>query len=666
LRTPDAPSPFRPDPAALADQRDALAEQLLATRQREAEHEAELAARIDALQSRMTELDSARTLRFARAFGEATRSWQGLKALPGAVLDILSRRVAPPPPTIKGVSDEDSDGAVLPDSEDRALRSRRLAASRVERPLRIIAVVDAFTEAGLRGECELLMPGPRFEESELDAFGADLLFVESAWRGNGGTWRDVLSAEGDAVLRLLQACRRRGIPTVFWNKEDPAHYLHFRSLARHFDLVLTTDADCLPRYRSDLRRKAVHLFPFACQPRMHDPIHKFERKDAFCFAGSHYAAYPERARDFGELVDVVQELGPVDIFDRNHGSGLEEFAFPARYQPMIRGQLPPDRVDEAYKAYRFAINLNSIKHSPTMFARRVFELMASGTIVVSNRSAGMQRLLGDLVVTAADTDQLRQRLAPLVADARERNRVALLGLRKVMSEHTWQDRLALLRQLVFGHVPVSEPVRVRVVAPVATASDLERVRRMVSRQSHLDRRLLMVAIDPALGRWGTPEDEECLLGLDEAGSTSFGDEAVAGFWPDDHYGPHYLLDAVLAARYTAADVVGKACYLACDESGGRAWVGEGQQYRRVDSLGLRRAVWFEGAQAGTAAQLCAGLAADAAVDGRAMLALDEFNYCSGGRLDDVPEVDDGSRRIDQGVSLAQFLVATDATPGAGD
>ena len=51
---------------------------------------------------------------------------------------------------------------------------------------------------------------------------------------------------------MLNYCRSRGIPTVFWNKEDPPHFDDFIGAAKEFDFVFTTDADCVPMYREAL------------------------------------------------------------------------------------------------------------------------------------------------------------------------------------------------------------------------------------------------------------------------------------------------------------------------------------------------------------------------------------------------------------------------------
>ena len=58
-----------------------------------------------------------------------------------------------------------------------------------------------------------------------------------------------------------------GVPTAFWNKEDPVHFQTFLNTARGFDHVFTTDIDCIHRYKAALGHDQVHFLPFAASRR---------------------------------------------------------------------------------------------------------------------------------------------------------------------------------------------------------------------------------------------------------------------------------------------------------------------------------------------------------------------------------------------------------------
>ena len=126
--------------------------------------------------------------------------------------------------------------------------------------LRVGVILDDFTSLALGYEWDqvALLPD-RWREQVDSPRRLDLLFVESAWHGNGDAWQYHLtgtSAPRPAIVELVQWCRDHGVPTVFWNKEDPVHYEDFLDTARLFDHVWTTDSDRVPDYHRDLEPRA--------------------------------------------------------------------------------------------------------------------------------------------------------------------------------------------------------------------------------------------------------------------------------------------------------------------------------------------------------------------------------------------------------------------------
>src|SRR5690606_37444029 len=166
------------------------------------------------------------------------------------------------------------------------------------------------------------------------------------------------------------------------------------------------------------------------------PVEQFLRKDAFCFAGAYYQRYPERTRDLESFVQELSRHRPFEICDRNFRKSDSKYKFPEAYQPYIIGTLPASEIGRAYKGYRYAINLNSVKQSQTMFARRVYELLGSITLTISNYSRGVRLMFGELVISSDSGSEITRRLQQLDSGNRI-DRLRLAGLRKVMSEHTY-------------------------------------------------------------------------------------------------------------------------------------------------------------------------------------------------------------------------------------
>lgn len=93
------------------------------------------------------------------------------------------------------------------------------------------------------------------------------------------------------------------------------------------------------------------------------------------------------------MFDMVLEQGlELRIYDRVSGRNWPDRHYPERYRPYVLPAVPYERTGEIMNEADYVININSVKDSRTMFARRVFEAMACGRIVISNESDGLQAL----------------------------------------------------------------------------------------------------------------------------------------------------------------------------------------------------------------------------------------------------------------------------------
>src|SRR5690606_1573461 len=156
----------------------------------------------------------------------------------------------------------------------------------------------------------------------------------------------------------------------------------------------------------------------------------------------------------------------------------------------IVGTLPFSEIDKAYKGYRYAINLNSIKQSQTMFARRVYELLGSNTITVSNFSRGVRLMFGDLVLTSDSGAEIVNRLRQLEENPLTADKFRLAGLRKVLREHTYQQRLDYILSKVTGK-EYSHPLPgYTVISPVSNDHQLKNTLANFKRQNHINKELL--------------------------------------------------------------------------------------------------------------------------------------------------------------------------------
>lgn len=316
------------------------------------------------------------------------------------------------------------------------------------RHLRVAAVVDEFTRASLAPEVKLFNLDARLWPIELARFRPDLIFVESAWRGAGDSWKGkIASYEGRRRSRMLSALRLAAraarIPTAFWNKEDPVHFDRFIDAARGFDFVFSTAREKLDDYRRVLGLPTSHVaaLPFGVQPRIYSPPQPgAPRSDAVVFAGSFGEShFPERRRQLEMLLDGALEAdGELVIFDRTAVAPNPDKAFPTRFRHAIRGSRDYRALADEYRRARVGLNVNSVTGSETMFSRRVFEMLACGLPVVSGPGRGIEVLLPGMVRVVSSAVEARDAIcSPIEPDP-----TAVIG------DHSMARRLEIVARAV--------------------------------------------------------------------------------------------------------------------------------------------------------------------------------------------------------------------------
>ena len=580
-------------------------------------------------------------------------------ALPARTAPVEAKSTVP----AKQTPDVTPRAAKLPEQPIRAIMPTSLPVQDL-RQLKVACIMDEFTFGSYKHECIAQQLTPDHWKAELEAFQPELLFIESAWRGKDELWGNKVGHTSQELQGIVAWCRAMSVPTVFWNKEDPVHFETFLSTAKLFDYVFTTDIDCIHRYKAALRHERVYLLPFACQPANNNPIETYDRKDAFCFAGAYYVRYPERTRDLSNFVAELPSFRPLEIYDRNFGKNDTNYQFPPEYQPYIVGTLPFDQIDKAYKGYRYAINLNSIKQSQTMFARRVFELLASNTITVSNFSRGVRLLFGDLVITTDSGSEMVRHLNRVASDDLHSRKLRLAALRKVLGDHTYAQRMAYVVSKVTKQAPQNTLPHIAVVAHAANHAELENILLNYQQQCYVHSSLQILVADAVAPQHPIADPRIKLLSVSGiSGQTMraiLGDtQLVAAMLAEDYYGPNYLLDIALATRYTDADIIGKGAHFTLLD-GIPTLQDADAAYRPANSLSARSAAirlskvadvllaeWLNGL---TAKQLVADNA----------LAIDEFNYCQNGveaaMRDAVSASVDDLKGLNTGISIDELLL----------
>ncbi|MCO7233454.1 MULTISPECIES: glycosyltransferase [unclassified Cobetia] len=455
----------------------------------------------------------------------------------------------------------------------------------------VLTIMDEFTQDCFKDEFNLVPADKAAWREQLDNDDFDMFFAESAWRGNGATWNYCMSKIkgkfGSPLLELLLECKRRKIPTVFWNKEDPVNYDVFIDAASCFDYIFTTDATVIDRYKEDVGHDRVYLLKFAAQEKLHSPLLKGEKNGRVAFAGSwNGEKYPTRAERLEMLFEYPLEKGILDIYDRY--SSLENAApglvYPEKYKASLLPAVPYNKIaDQVYKKYSVMINVNSVEDSSSMLARRIYELCGCGTPIVSSPANSLKNELSEIVQVANTPQESREKISRVLDDDVHALKIAAKGVRFVHSANTYRHRFSeILDKVAEGRDDEGvERFRVTAVCVSKRPWFAANVARMLKAQNGVEVKVIYVA-------HGEETDEsEVVAAFQEFESFKFmrisgedkvladglnlaldacDTDIVAKIDDDDHYGPNYLLDSCLALQYSGAALVGKTSFFCYVES----------------------------------------------------------------------------------------------------
>lgn len=252
-------------------------------------------------------------------------------------------------------------------------------------------------------------------------FKPDFILVESVWRGYKDSWRykvanypDYPERNNVELRKLLELADKHNVPAVFWNKEDAAHFNRFIDSASLFEYVLTVDSNCVDRYQAILGDKVkVGVLPFAVQPKFHYPALQPPRYRKSLFIGS-YSKHIHNARQQWQdrIFGAASPYG-LDIIDRNSDRNPDVYRYPDLPNTTVSPNVPYNKTGDIYRQYSHCINVNTVTDSPSMFSRRLIEIMACGRLAVSNPSVSLNTRFEGMCEVVESREQADELFAQL-------------------------------------------------------------------------------------------------------------------------------------------------------------------------------------------------------------------------------------------------------------
>lgn len=486
-----------------------------------------------------------------------------------------------------------------PENQDILPRSDQSAITQGEAIDSMAVILDAPTTRLLSSQGNVFPLKPENFGEQLDQTEPGFFLCESASRGNGGAWQYKLCGESgqgsSEIQQLLTECKVRSIPTFFWMTCIPSMAEKYYQTAMLFDFILSPDSEMGGKLPVQ-DKKRIHIFPHAIDPGIHHPISGGSRTTKVCFlydSNENMSSFnsPEVA---GFLKPAL--TNGMDAFDTSYAEspGIQESFELLR--DCNRGYLPYLQMAEKYKEYLALLNVTPTGRERRYVPRWIFEALASGLPVISDRNEILEELFGDVILFADSGSEVAAFLDRLLNDGLFRMQRVVKGVRAVISSHLIGSRVEKIRLLAgLNSATIPEP-RIGLLIDAGEEPGLDDLVRCIQRQT----------IKPdavAIFRHTPLSDsllEEITLKLQGIEVSSFIYYQHQLYQPVRErmkcdyymvwqrgcfYGDHYIEDYRLAIRYSPFSVYCKQshCKLSGDQS---AVVNPGESYRQVSGAPL--------------------------------------------------------------------------------
>lgn len=408
------------------------------------------------------------------------------------------------------------------------------------------------------------------------------ILIESCWHGNNDDWLYAFTSPGlqhknaQTLVAALKLAKKNNHKIIFWNKEDPMHYDKFLPIAKLCDIVFTTDSNCISKYKKDIPNAQVGVMPFAANVEICNPIDRFRvEPQTVCFAGSYYAErHEDRKKQMDLILPAIIEYNGI-IYDRMSNIKSDTYKFPDIYSNFIKPAVTFDEIVNLYKTFLLFLNVNTITNSPTMMSRRVYELLACGTPVLSTPSEAIESQFGNIVQVATTTKEAISIAGNLISDSEKWGQISHVGYREVMKKHTYKHRFMDMARYLNISIP-NIPNRVSMIIPTKRPQYIDRIVQNISRQVHKNKEAIVITQDftednvrylrnklseifPDRSDFTIIQDnsnhslgERLNIGIQKAGG-----DIIAKIDDDDLYFENYLSDIIIPFGFSSIDIVGK-------------------------------------------------------------------------------------------------------------
>lgn len=454
--------------------------------------------------------------------------------------------------------------------------------------IQVATLCDEFSDLAWQYEFSTSPLTPDNWKEILSQRTIDFVLLESAWLGENGKWKGQLNRKqlSKDFHSLCEYCHQHGILIAFWNKEDPVHFNDFVGMASFADVIFTTAEEAVPDYQTLFPGIPVHVLQFAASKILHNPVRlpQLKKRTGVAFAGTFYRhKFFQRGKHLttllhGALNGCRKNDEPIFIYSRGNNKD-RRYSFPDEFKDIVLGSLTYAQTLTAYRKFKVFLNCNSVTDSKTMMSRRVWELIACGTPVISTYSAANGLFEGSGLFEASSEQDAEDLTSLLLRNTELRERVVHLGQRLIWENHTYTHRaMQILRALDLEPSQSKNPApKISIVAPTKRPEQVEFLASQIARQEFDGFEVLIGTHGFQLNSEERNAIRKSILSNSGCTSCNFifqpaqktlgsilndlcdraNGQFISKFDDDDLYLPNFLRDQFNTICWSGADIVGK-------------------------------------------------------------------------------------------------------------
>lgn len=315
-------------------------------------------------------------------------------------------------------------------------------------PLRVTIIVTEVSMVTPAGD---FFTALEMADALRNQFGWEVLFALNDATDLAGT--DVLIVmRHDFNIKAIKGCNP-GVVTVAWIRNRVDQWLATRYF-QAYNLIFCSSELAVDTIAQATGRTA-HLLPIATNPeRFHPRPPVEEHRTDIVFTGSSHAG----TRDAIGLLDDVELPGQLAIY----GFGWDR---QPRWSGHWRGARPYWDLPDIYPAAKLVIDdSHPVTREWNSLNSRIFDALASGTLVVTNCQGGSDELFGGKIPTFTNSTDLAATLTYYMDHPAEREALAAELRAEVLSKHTYAHRAQSFKDALSAFVRTSLRFAIKVAA----------------------------------------------------------------------------------------------------------------------------------------------------------------------------------------------------------